>query len=298
MDEATVTRLRPAAPYDLRLSAGSSAGGTRRWHGAVLAIALPTPAGDARAAVRQRHDGDLEVAVRGPDVPAALDALRFVLAVDDDHAPFLRMARRDPRMAPVSVRWAGYRPARRATVAQSVITAACGQLVTGREAARMERAIVAMASGRAADGLAQPPSSADLAALPPARAVSTGLAARRAAAMTRIARGIDLERLRSVPTERMTARVVREPWLGPWSAGVIGTYGLGRFDAPVVGDLGLMRIVAAETGRWPEAHETRALVDHYGEWSGLASAYLLMHPHARVKQGERRPQGARQQHAA
>ncbi len=298
MDEATVTRLRPAAPYDLRLSAGSSAGGTRRWHGAVLAIALPTPAGDARAAVRQRHDGDLEVAVRGPDLPAALDALRFVLAVDDDHAPFLRMARRDPRMAPVSVRWAGYRPARRATVAQSVITAACGQLVTGREAARMERAIVAMASGRADDGLARPPSSAELAALQPTRAVSTGLAARRAAAMTRIARGIDLERLRAVPTERMTARVTREPWLGPWSAGVIGTYGLGRFDAPVVGDLGLMRIVAAETGRWPEAHETRALVDHYGEWSGLASAYLLMHPHARVKQGERRPQGARQQHAA
>jgi len=298
MDEATVTRLRPAAPYDLRLSAGSSAGGTRRWHGAVLAIALPTPAGDARAAVRQRHDGDLEVAVRGPDVPAALDALRFVLAVDDDHAPFLRMARRDPRMAPVSVRWAGYRPARRATVAQSVITAACGQLVTGREAARMERAIVAMASGRADDGLARPPSSAELAALQPARAVSTGLAARRAAAMTRIARGVDLERLRAVPTERMTARITREPWLGPWSAGVIGTYGLGRFDAPVVGDLGLMRIVAAETGRWPEAHETRALVDHYGEWSGLASAYLLMHPHARAKQGERRPQGARQQRAA
>ena len=110
MDEATVTRLRPAAPYDLRLSAGSSAGGTRRWNGAVLAMALPTPAGDARAAVRQRHDGDLEVAVRGPDLAAALDALRFVLAVDDDHAPFLRMARRDPRMAPVSVRWAGYRP--------------------------------------------------------------------------------------------------------------------------------------------------------------------------------------------
>ncbi len=298
MDEATVTRLRPAPPYDLRLSAGGSAGGTRRWHGAVLAIALPTPAGAARAAVRQRRDGDLEVAVRGPDLPAALDALRFVLAVDDDHGPFLRMARRDARMAPVSVRWAGYRPARRATVAQSVITAACGQLVTGREAARMERAIVTMASGGADDGLAEPPSSAELASLQPARAVSTGLAARRAAAMTRFARGVDLERLRAVPTELMTARVIREPWLGPWSAGVIGTYGLGRFDAPVVGDLGLMRIVAAETGRWPEADETRALVDHYGEWSGLASAYLLMHPHARVKQGERRPQGARRQRAA
>ena len=297
MDQATVTRMRPVQPYDLRLSAGSSAGGTRRWQGSVLALALVTPAGPARAAVRQRADGELEVAVRGPDAACALDALAFVLAIRDDHAPFLRMARRDARMAPVSVRRAGYRPARRATVAQSVITAACGQLVTGREAARMEREIVAMASTRGGDGLVQPPSSGDLASLQPARAVSAGLAARRAGAMTRIARAIDLERLRDVTTERMTARVTREPWLGPWSAGVIGTYGLGRFDAPVVGDLGLMRIVAAETGRWPEADETRALVDHYGEWSGLASAYLLMHPHARTKQGERRQPGARRRAA-
>lgn len=298
MEQAIVTRLRPAPPYDLRLSAGGSAGGTRRWRGPVLVLALGTPAGPARAAVRQRGDGEIEAAVRGPDVASAVDALRFVLAIDDDHAPFLRMARRDARMAPVSVRREGYRPARRGTVAQAVITAACGQLVTGREAARMEREIVAMASTRAADGLVEPPTSAGLASLQPARAVSSGLAARRAGAMTRIARAIDLERLRDVPTDRMTARVTREPWLGPWSAGVIGTYGLGRFDAPVVGDLGLMRIVAAETGRWPEAEETRALVEGYGEWSGLASAYLLMHPHARVKQGERRPQGARRQRAA
>lgn len=286
-----VTTLRPRPPYDLRLSAGGSAGGTRRWHGNVLLMALATPAGAGRAAVRQRRDGRLDVAVDAPDAAAGLDAVRFVLAVDDDHSPFLRMARRDARMAPVSVRREGYRPARRGTVAQSLLAAACGQLVSGAEAARMERAIVRMVSPPGPDGLCAPPSGADLAALAPARAVSAGLAARRAAAVNRLARGIDLERLREVGTDRMTARITREPWLGPWSAGVIGTYGLGRFDAPVVGDLGLMRILAAETGRWPEPHDTRALVDDYGPWSGLASAYLLMHPHARVKQGAR-SQGA------
>lgn len=286
-----VTTLRPRPPYDLRLSAGGSAGGTRRWHGNVLLVALATPAGPGRAAVRQRHDGQLHVAVDAPDAAAALDALRFVLAVDDDHSPFLRMARRDARMAPVSVRRAGYRPARRGTVAQSVVAAACGQLVTGAEAARMERAIVRMISPPGPDGLCVPPSTAEVAALAPARAVSAGLAARRAGAVSRLARAIDLERLHAVDTHRMTARITREPWLGPWSAGIVGTYGLGRFDAPVVGDLGLMRILAAETGTWPEPNDTRALVDGYGEWSGLASAYLLMHPHARVKQGAR-SQGA------
>ena len=287
MQRVTLTRIAPAKPYDLRLSAGGTAGGTRRWQGSVLLTTLATPAGPGRAAVRQAPDGDLEVALDAPDIASGLDALRFMLATDDDHAPFLRMARRDPRMAVVSVRRAGYRPARRGSVAQAVITAACGQLVTGREAARMERAIVRMLGDPGADGLCAPPSSAALGGLAPARAVSSGLAARRAAAMTRLARGIDLERLRAVDTTRMTARVVREPWLGPWSAGIIGTYGLGRHDAPVVGDLGLMRIVAAETGRWPDPEETLGLVQHYGEWSGLASAYLLMHPLARVKQGAR-----------
>lgn len=254
----------------------------------MLVLALGTPAGTARAAVRQRHDGDLEVGLTGPDAAAALDAVRFVLATDDDHAPFLRLARRDPRMAPVSVRWPGYRPARRGSVAQSVIAAACGQLVTGRQAAQMERSVVGMTSGRGPDGLCAPPSGAALAGLQPARATASGLAARRAAAMVRLARGIDLERLHGLPTDRVTARIMREPWLGAWSAGVIGTYGLGRHDAPMLGDLGLMRIVAAETGRWPEPEETRALVERYDEWSGLASAYLLRHPLARSKRGEQR----------
>ena len=112
MEQALVTTLRPARPYDLRLSAGGTAGGTRRWQGAVLALALMSPAGPARAAVRQRHDGDLEAAVPATDPEAALDALRFALAVDVDHAPFLRMARRDPRMAAVGVRRNGPRPPR------------------------------------------------------------------------------------------------------------------------------------------------------------------------------------------
>jgi AraC family transcriptional regulator, regulatory protein of adaptative response / DNA-3-methyladenine glycosylase II len=288
----TITRIRPVRPYDMRLSAAGTAGGTRRWHGAMLLLALPTDGGESRAAVRQRHDGDLEVAVRAPDLTTALDQVRFMLATGDDHAPFLRMARRDPRMAPVVVRRAGYRPARTGTVAHALVSAVCGQLVTAREAARMERAVVGMAGHSGADGLVAPPTSAAVAALAPARAASAGLAARRATAMTRLARAVDLERLHGVSTDAMTARVTREPWLGPWSAGIIGMHGLGRFDAPVVGDLGLMRILAAETGRWPEADDTRALVAGYGEWAGLASAYLLMHPLARSKQGAPRARAA------
>ena len=59
MGPLTITRIRPVPPYDLRLSARGTAGGTRRWQGDVLLVALATVAAEARAAVRQRHDGEL-----------------------------------------------------------------------------------------------------------------------------------------------------------------------------------------------------------------------------------------------
>lgn len=289
----TTTRIAPMRPYDLRMSASGASGGTRRWQGPLLRVALATPAGPARAAVAQRRDGDLDVAVRGPDVAAALDALRFVLATDDDPGPFLRMARRDARLAATADRNRGYRPARLGTVAQAVLQAACGQLVTGQEAARMHRAIVRLAVPVGDDGLADPPDAAALARVPTAAMASTGLAARRATALRRLLMGLDVERLRDVSTLRATARIVREPWLGPWSAGVICTEGLGRWDAPIVGDLGLMRIVAAEQGEWPaDPAMTAALVQDYGEWAGLAAQHLLRHPLAR------RPTGGRAARAA
>lgn len=286
MPSATrTTRLAPARPYDLRASASGASGGTRRWEGQVLRIALATPAGPARAAVAQRPDGDLDVAVRGPDADAAIDALRFVLALDDDHAPFLRRARHDPRLAATALRHAGYRPARTGTVAHAVLAAACGQLVTGAEAARMQAAITRVAMLTDDDGLVTPPDAAALLAVSTARMAATGLAARRATAVRRLLRGFDVERLRALPTPAATARITRDPWLGEWSAGVICTEGLGRFDAPVLGDLGLMRIVARETGVWPQPEATRALVEGYDEWAGLAAMYLLRHPHARSKTG-------------
>ena len=48
-----------------------------------------------------------------------------------------------------------------------------------------------------------------------------------------------------------------------------------RFWTKVMRDLGLVKLASALWGRWVEAEETDALLAPYGEWSGLASIYLL-----------------------
>jgi 3-methyladenine DNA glycosylase/8-oxoguanine DNA glycosylase len=93
--------------------------------------------------------------------------------------------------------------------------------------------------------------------------------------LVRLARGIDLEALRTCPPERAFAVLRRERGIGAWSIGVIALQGLGRFDVGLVGDLGLVKLLAALRGRWPEPSETADLLAPYGDWEGLASAFLL-----------------------
>jgi 3-methyladenine DNA glycosylase/8-oxoguanine DNA glycosylase len=120
-----------------------------------------------------------------------------------------------------------------------------------------------------------PPTREGLARLSPAQLAGCGLAASRAATLTRVLRGIDLERLRLAP-ETALARLGRERGIGPWSVGVIALQGLGRYDAGLVSDLALVKLLASLRGRWPErTDETAELLEPYGEWQGLASVFLM-----------------------
>jgi 3-methyladenine DNA glycosylase/8-oxoguanine DNA glycosylase len=242
-----------------------------------LAVAYRAAGRPAVAWIWERSDGRLGARIEAQDPGPAHDALRFLLALDVDHGPFLRRARADPLLREVAWRHAGLRPLRRATVAHALVRALCGQVVAGAEAGRIERALLRRCTDSAGD-LRVPPTAADVAGLAPAEAVASGLAARRAAALVRVAREVPLERLRELSAEALERRVRRERGLGPWSLGVIGLYGLGRYEHGLVGDLGLKKLFAAERGRWPEDHETAELIARYEEWAGLASVYLLQHP--------------------
>jgi 3-methyladenine DNA glycosylase/8-oxoguanine DNA glycosylase len=197
--------------------------------------------------------------------------MRFTLAVDDDHTPFLRRCEHDPLLRETARQFRGLRQIRVTTVAHALLRALCGQLITAKQARMIERRVI----GRVSPGT--PPAAAALGAVAPARLRALGLHSRRAASLVRLCRELDLERLRALPTAAVEARLLRERGLGPWSVGVVCLEGLGRHECGLVGDLGLVKLVAAlRGGGWVETAETAELLEPYEEWAGLASVYLLV----------------------
>jgi 3-methyladenine DNA glycosylase/8-oxoguanine DNA glycosylase len=256
--------IRPVAPYDLAASARGLGDGTRRFRDGVLELYLR----EGHVRVRQRGDGMLVVLA---DDDEAFDRAQFVLGADLDHRPFLELAARDGLLRDSIGRRRGVRVLRTATVAHALLKAMCGQLIQARAAIAIEREVLRMLS----PGQVIPPSRDDLASLSSPRLARLGLASRRADALVRVARTLDLERLHAHPTATVVARICREPQLGPWSAGMVALFGLGRTEAGLVGDLGLVRLARSLWGRRVETHETAALLEPYGEWAGLASMHLL-----------------------
>jgi 3-methyladenine DNA glycosylase/8-oxoguanine DNA glycosylase len=224
----------------------------------------PLPGGKAGLAW-QRSDGQVEL--RAPD-EEALATLRFCLALDADTTEFLRRFRNDPVLGPSIRHLHGLRPLRHPTVARSALHAICGQLVDVKTAFAIERRVLEAIGDQA-------PTREPIGALAPAELRRLGLATRRASALVRICRTIDLEGLRRQPIEAVEARLLRERGLGPWSLGVISLHGIGSYRHGLVGDLTLVKLCSALWGRWVEIYETAELLTPYEEWAGLAGFYLM-----------------------
>jgi 3-methyladenine DNA glycosylase/8-oxoguanine DNA glycosylase len=224
-----------------------------------------------RVQALQRADGAIVVAAESD---GGVDHVRFVLALDDDHSEFVRRFASDLLLRETLRQVRGLRPMRTATVAQSLLRAVAGQLILASRARQIERTVIRRATEEL-DGLHAAPTCDDLACFSPAQLGALGLGARRASALIRLCRTLDLERLKERPTEAVALRLERERGLGPWSVGVICLEGLGRYERGLARDLGLVKLASALWGRRVEAAETDELLAPYGEWAGLASVYLL-----------------------
>ena len=264
--------VAPSGPYSLALSARFAGDATRTFRDGVLTQALAIDGGIELARALQSPNGTVTIRA---DSKAAAERLRWLLALDDDHSPFLIAVRDDPMLAHASRELRGLRPLRVPTVALALLRAFCGQLIEAKRARRMEHAIVRSLCPQGPERLHVAPTTRDLGTLAPSQLRALGLHARRGAALVRLCRSLDLERLHDQPTATIVRRLERERGIGPWSIGVVCLQGLGRWDHGLVGDLGLIKLLRAIRGRRVEGWETAELLEPYGEFSGIASVYLL-----------------------
>ncbi len=201
--------------------------------------------------------------------------MEHVLALDVDLAAFAAAFAADPRLAGPLRRLRGVVPLRTATPAHALVRAVCGQLVRARDARRFEAAILRAAGCAQVAGLLAPPDAEALRRLSPAALAASGLHPRRAEALARALRTLDLDALGALPTPALLARLRALPGIGPWTAAGVAQEGYGRTDAGLVGDLGLIRLLTLELGREASVEDTAALLERYAPWQGLASRYLI-----------------------
>jgi 3-methyladenine DNA glycosylase/8-oxoguanine DNA glycosylase len=263
--------LMPKGPYSLRLSGRLASDATRVVVDGTYRAVIRVDGRIELAQAAQRTDGTVVVAAESD---AAIDHVRFTLALDDDHSEFVRRFANDRLLGETLRRVRGLRPLRTGSVAQALLRAVAGQLILAREARRIEQRIIRRTTPAVGD-LHAPPTAEELARFAPAELARFGLGARRATALVRLCRTLDLEALKTKPSAAVAQRLGRERGLGPWSVGMVCLHGLGRYEYGLARDLGLVKLASALAGRWVEAEETDALLAPYGEWAGLASVYLL-----------------------
>jgi 3-methyladenine DNA glycosylase/8-oxoguanine DNA glycosylase len=263
--------LRPKGPYSLRLSGRHASDATRVVTNGTYRATIRADDRIERVHAVQQPDGTI---IAAAETDAGIDHVRFALGLDDDHSEFLRRFAGDPLLGESVRRLRGLRPMRTGTVAQALLRAVAGQLIQASRARQIERTIL-RATTPELGGLYAPPTCAELGRYSPAELARLGLGARRAGALIRLCRTLDLERLKAQPTSSIVARLTRERGLGPWSVGLICLEGVGRYEYGLYRDLGLAKLASALWGRWVEPEESDALLAPYGEWSGLASVYLL-----------------------
>jgi 3-methyladenine DNA glycosylase/8-oxoguanine DNA glycosylase len=264
-------QLKPKGPYSLRLSGRLASDATRVVANGTYRAVIRVDDRLERVQAAQRADGTIVVAA---DSDAGVEHVRFATGLDDDHSEFVRRFANDPMLGKTLQHVRGLRPMRTGSVAQSLLRAVAGQLIQAKEARRIEQRIVRKAAPALGD-LHAAPTAKELARFSPAELAPLGLGARRATALIRLCRSLDLEGLKAHASANVALRLNRERGLGPWSVGVICLEGLGRYELGLARDLGLVKLMSAIRGRWVEAEESDELLAPYGEWAGLASVYLL-----------------------
>ncbi len=296
-DDVVEVEVRPAFPVKLPRGGGD---GVARVREGVLERLLHigncpirVRAWQVRTGVRIRaekieprlaiHFGEFECDEAGrEELEQAIARMRFVLALDDDMAPFFRRFKADPLIGGAIHRKPWIRPKRRPWPWEALVWAITEQLIESSRAAAIQRRMVRrwgprVAPARRSDRpLMDVPSPAVIAGRAAAELVSMDLTESRSVAMVRCAREVaegraDLDD----PASDRRLLAIRE--IGPWTLQCVGLSGRGDPDSLPAGDLVYVKLVGhlARLKRRATVPEVEEFFAPYAPYRGLAGAYAL-----------------------
>jgi 3-methyladenine DNA glycosylase/8-oxoguanine DNA glycosylase len=263
--------VRPLWPSEPPRSAGP--GGLLRIRGTVVSRAMPSGA-VAHAAWRGEEVLLRAQASSPEDAEDALARMRFVLALDDDLAPFHRAFARDPLLGRALRARPRLRVLRKPAPFEALMYAICEQLIDTQAAGNIVWSLVHELGRRHVSGawIAPEPDALDN---PPAL-VRAGLAPSRARTLARVARGVARGEIDPGSPDR--ARLAAIPGVGPWTLAHLDLFGRGLYDVPLQADVGMRnayaRMAGVRTGSVTE-EEFAAVLDRYRPWQGLAAMYMV-----------------------
>ncbi len=240
-----------------------------------------------RRAIRVDEEITLaEAAWRGDDVHlrahattehaarAAIDRLRFVLALDDDLEPFHRAHRADPVLGRIVKARPKLRVLRKPEPFEALAWAIIEQLIDTQRAGDIAWTLTHRYGTKHPQGPWCAPTAdkfANAAALEAA-----GLAPTQSRTLARVALAVARGRLDPAADDQR--RLAAQPGVGEWTLAHLNLFGRGIYDVPLAKDVGMRnayaRVIGVRTGSVTE-DEFATFLDRFRPFQGQAAMYLV-----------------------
>jgi DNA-3-methyladenine glycosylase II len=227
------------------------------------------------AACRIEADGELDAAT----LALAHEALRSILALRIDPAPFADFVRDDPLFGPLVARRPGLRIVQSATVFEALTWAIIGQQINLPFAISLRRTFIQQAGRAHSDGLWCYPEAADVARLDLGALTSRKFSRAKAETLLRVARMVaegELQLTQEDDPARAAPLLLAIKGIGPWTVNYTLLRGYGYADCSLEGDVAIRSALGrllGEAGK-PDQGRTQAWLAQYQPHRTMAAAYL------------------------
>jgi DNA-3-methyladenine glycosylase II len=209
----------------------------------------------------------------------AHEALRSILALRIDPAPFAAFVRDDPLFAPLVARTPGLRIVQSATVFEALTWAIIGQQINLPFAISLRRTFIEQAGRAHSGGLWCYPEAADVARLDLEALTGRKFSRAKTETLLRVARMVaegELHLTQDDDPARAAPLLLAIKGIGPWTVNYTLLRGYGYADCSLEGDVAIRSALGKLLGETvkPDQARTQAWLAQYKPHRTMAAAYL------------------------